>query len=146
VKTLRFWLILLLVALLPLRGGFAAAMMCGPSGGVSLAAAAQPTSPHGSAHERVAHDHSSHDHSAEHHAASGATPADHDGTGSLEFANPPGHDKCNMCSSFCSAAPLLTEMPTVAAPVEFAHVTFDRLSASAPSFISGGPERPPRSI
>lgn len=146
VKTLRFWLILLLVALLPLRGGFAAAMLCGPAGGVLLEATAQPTSPHGSAHEQVTHDHGSHDHSADHHAADNAAAADPDGRAGPDSANQPGHDKCNMCSAFCSAAPLLTEMPTVAAPAEFERVTFDKPSASAPSFISSGPERPPRSV
>ncbi|CAN7299998.1 hypothetical protein [Rhizobacter sp. LjRoot28] len=143
-KTLRFWLILLLVALLPLRGAFAAAMLCGPAGGMSSMVVMAPL--HSSANEHVAHDHGSHDHSSDHHTATDAAVADPGGSGGLESASQPGHDKCNMCSAFCSAATLLTEMPTVATPVEFAHVNFGKLSASAPSFISGGPERPPRSI
>ncbi|WOB05973.1 DUF2946 family protein [Piscinibacter gummiphilus] len=132
-KQLRLWLIVLLVALLPVRGGMAAAMLCGPMG----------TSGH--AEQRVdAPEHHGHHHAgaeaahAHHGEAAGAGEAHHDGA---------GHDnKCTMCSAFCSATPLPSAVPQLPEPATVGATQFADLDAPAPTFQSGGPERPPRSI
>lgn len=53
---------------------------------------------------------------------------------------------CERCAAFCSLTPLLHSVPTLAAPGELRTTLFPDLSAPAPTFESGGPERPPRSI
>lgn len=132
-KNLRVWLLLLL-ALLPVRGAMAAAMLCSAGSG-GLQGEPPFAAP---AHEVIehAHDHASpdraHDHSHDHaHAADGArhAPADH----------------CEMCSAFCSITPLVSELPPLPGPHMLATLAFPVLSAPAPSFFSDGQERPPRS-
>src|SRR5258706_16382468 len=94
----------------------------------------------GHAHEQRLHDH---------HAGSRASHADHDhgSNGHSEQGNSPGApDKCNLCSACCSVTPMLSSLPTVAMPQELAAIDFPSISAPAPSFISAGQERPPRSI
>jgi hypothetical protein len=54
-------------------------------------------------------------------------------------------DKSRHCLSSCSA-PLLMEMPSIAAPVAIGTTVFPHLAALAPTFLSDGQERPPRSI
>jgi hypothetical protein len=128
VKVLRIWLLVLLAVLLPVRAGMAAAMACVPA-----AAAAAPGEVQLTGHD----DH--HDHAAAHH--------DH-GAGSPEVsaAAGHGHGECNLCSAFCSVTPLPSVAPTVAPPLDLEGVVFPSIGAPAPSFLSSGPERPPRSI
>lgn len=76
------------------------------------------------------------EHAAAHHDHS--APADHDHGGAS--------DKCNMCSAFCSLTPLTSNPAALFQPLEMAAASFPDLSAPAPSFFSGGQERPPRSI
>jgi hypothetical protein len=135
VRTVRIWLLLLLAVLLPIRGAVAAAMLC-------------PVAETGSQVELRLHDHSlGHpamdeaaqvDHASMHpdHAASGHH---HD-----DGAGQP--DRCNLCSAFCSVTPLVGSLPTVFAPLDTAAASFPDLSAPATTFLSGGQERPPRSI
>jgi hypothetical protein len=124
VKVLRLWLIVVLAALLPVRGAMAAAMLCPP---VGSGMASQWQAP-GQAAEEHAHHH--HDEGAAHHD---------EATGS-------GHEQCNLCSAFCSITPLLSAMPGVPPPLEVATTSFPDFAAPAPSFVSDGQERPPRSI
>jgi len=137
VKVLRLWLLLLLAALLPVRGTMAAAMLCSPaSAGMhsEMRMANHHAGDHGDAVD-AAHDHAQHDHAAGGHHGSG-----HDGKG------PMGHDKCNLCSACCSAPPLLSTMPSVPPPHDQATASFPDIWAPAPRFLSDGQERPPRSI
>lgn len=57
-----------------------------------------------------------------------------------------GFGKCNLCCDFCSMTPLLSTLPTIPTPLNLASVSFPDLFAPAPSFVSDGQERPPRSI
>jgi hypothetical protein len=117
VKTLRLYILLLLAVLLPVRGAVAAAMMCPPSGSGS------PHAMHGSG------EHAGHHHE---HAPSGA----HDHAAG---------DKCGLCAACCTAAPLVGNAPGVSVPNDLRTAGFPALLAQAPSFVSDGPERPPRS-
>jgi len=133
-KSWRIWLLLLLAALLPMRGAVAAAMLCPVAGSgiqMELAMVDHPTAHEVMDHAMV-HDHgSSHDHAAgDHHDG-------HDHTAT---------DRCNMCSAFCSLTPLVSEAPTVAKPLDPTAAKFSELCAPPPSFFSDGQERPPRTV
>ena len=133
-KQLRLWLIVLLVALLPIRGAMAAAMLCAKTG------AGQATELRVAAAEHAHHgDHGGHDH----HAAAKASHGHHGDTPQ----DAAGHDnKCTMCSAFCSATPLPSAVPQLPELATAGTTQFADLHAPAPIFQSGGPERPPRSI
>jgi hypothetical protein len=73
-------------------------------------------------HDHVAHDHSQHDH----------------GKGA--------HDKCNICSSSCSSPSMPSTSVGLSAPEALTSQSFPDLSAPAPTFLSDGQERPPRTI
>ncbi|HKX43223.1 MAG TPA: hypothetical protein VJO99_18845 [Burkholderiaceae bacterium] len=122
-NALRIGLLVLLAVLLPIRGAMAAAMLCPPALGAAQAQAH-------AAHEPAAHDHAQH-----HHVPSDAT------------AHATSDDNtCNLCAAFCSATPLPSSAPTLPSPSDYTSTSFPELRAAAPSFVSGGPERPPRSI
>lgn len=110
--------------LIPVRGAVAATMLCLPSG----------SAPQGESHV--------HHEGMDHHAAAAGHEADpgegHHGTG--------GSGKCTLCSACCSSASLIAGTPQVAAPPAAASAAFPDLSAPAPTFLSDGQERPPRSI
>ncbi|MBX3624041.1 MAG: hypothetical protein KF892_03430 [Rhizobacter sp.] len=141
-KQLRLWLVVLLVALLPVRGAMAAAMLCAKTGAsgqaIELRVATAEHAHHGDHHD----DHHG-DHHANHHAAAQVQHGHH-GEASQDAA---GHDnKCTMCSAFCSATPLPSAVPQLPEPGTAGTTQFADLHAPAPIFQSGGPERPPRSI
>lgn len=123
-KTLRICLLLLLAALLPVRGVVAAAMNCPPAlhgmqGEASIAA--------GSTHD--------------HHAMREAP--DH---GRHEAAGQPDSaGKCHLCCDFCSAPLMPGSASRLPVPQDWSPMSFPDLLAPAPSFLSGGQERPPRS-
>jgi len=126
VKTLRIWLLVLLATLLPLRGAIGAALPCEGTGHPAPVEHAQMHH-HIDAAGADADDAASTDHGTHHHDHAGA-------------------DKCNLCSSCCSTAPLLlTFSPTVAA-LDGPRAEFPLIQAPAPTFLSDGQERPPRSI
>jgi hypothetical protein len=52
-------------------------------------------------------------------------------------------DGCDLCSAYCSLTPLVSDTPAIAAPPD-ATVKFPVIAPAAPSFVSGGQERPPR--
>ena len=78
-----------------------------------------------------------HTHAVDEHTHADASHHDH---------GQPGSDKCNLCSAFCSITPLLSAMPSVPQPFDLTAASFPDLAAPAPSFLSDGQERPPRSI
>lgn len=123
-KLLRIWLLVLLAALLPVRGALATAMLCAPAIGAQ-----------GPAHTAAAH-HDHHDHPAHAQPAGDAAADSHDGG---------AHDKCSLCASCCATVPLLSSPPGPPEPFD-AVQQFPDLCVPAPSFVSDGQERPPRSI
>lgn len=127
-KILRIWLLVLLAILLPVRGAIAAALPCEGIGHPAPAGHAHTHMPHAMEAAGLAPEASAAgDHDGHHHDHAGA-------------------DKCNLCSSCCSTAPLLvTFSPTVAA-LDGSGVDFPLVQAPAPTFLSDGQERPPRSI
>ena len=114
-RLVRIWLLVLLTALLPVRGALAAAMLCAP-------ASASHSQHQG--HDMAQHEH--HQAAGEHHQ--------HD-----------GGDRCSLCASCCTAVPLMGVLPSVPQPFD-APQQFPALHTPAPSFVSDGWERPPRSI
>lgn len=137
-KRLRVWLLLLLAVLLPMRVALAAAMLCPPAG---VGAADAPVVPGQGVGHHVMLDETthagSHDHAAHAHEA-----GTHEGDDEVASA----HDACNLCSAFCSMAPLMSSAPALPLPQDLACSRLPDVSARAPSFLSDGQERPPRSI
>jgi hypothetical protein len=156
VKTLRIWLLVLLCVLLPIRGAVAAVMMspAAPAAGAGESVVPTMSSDHhgelpGSApdvgapvvpatvadapDETAPH----HDHHAD--PVDNASPAD----GGCHLAS--HGDKCTACCDICSLTPLLGTSPVVAVSMRLTSVSFPDLFAPAPSFLSDGQERPPRS-
>ena len=132
VKTIRTLLLVLLALLLPIRGAVAAAMLCPPAAAGMDHHAMMANTDHD---EHVGHQHAD-DHSAGAHDAGKSASAGHHGG---------GVDKCNLCCDFCSITPLLSALPSVPTPQDLCSVSFPALFAPAPSFLSDGQERPPRS-
>ncbi|WP_280156329.1 DUF2946 family protein [Piscinibacter sp. XHJ-5] len=115
---------LLLAMIVPIRGVLAATMPCLPSGGGTQAELRQV-------------DHSHHEHAA----AQADAGHDHDAH------HPAGASgKCTLCSACCSSASLLTSQTDLVAPPALSSTTFPGLSVPAATFLSGGQERPPRTI
>ena len=125
-KLLRICLLVLLAILLPVRGAIAAAVPCA---GIGHHAPAEAPAAHHHMHAPgvEAQAAASTDHGTHHH--------DHAGT-----------DKCNLCSSCCSTAPLLLTFSPTVPTLDGPRADFPLVQAPAPSFLSDGQERPPRSI
>lgn len=128
-RTVRIWLLLLLAVLIPVRGAVAAAMLCLPAAGSEQAAV-------------QLQDHSHHEHGAHAAHSSADDDAGHDGPANGHHAS----GQCTLCSACCSSASLLSSVPVVAVPPGLVAASFPDLSAPAPTFLSDGQERPPRSI
>jgi hypothetical protein len=135
VKIARVLLLVLLSALLPIRGAMAAALPCAGTAGAK------------SGMHEMHEMHASH--GGQHHEAGVGDPA-HMGAGMGH--DPHHHDgaagqgTCNLCSACCSVPPLASAVPGVPLPHAVASVDFPDLTFPAPSFLSEGQERPPRSI
>lgn len=141
-KLLRIWFVVLLAVLLPIRGAMAATMPCAPTSaaaqvGMYVEAA---DADHGDAHPHHsdhaaqmaavdASDHSAHDHGSQ-------SSSDHDHKS----------QKCNMCSASCSVPPMPSASAGISEPMVLTDASFPSLAAPAPSFLSDGQERPPRTI
>lgn len=82
-------------------------------------------------------DHAAIGHAAHEHADS-TSHHDHDGSGHA--------DKCNLCAACCSGTALATVSAMQFHATGQAAGDFPELSSPAPSFVSGGQERPPRTI
>ena len=118
-KTWRLCIVLLLALLLPLRGAVAATTMCAPATAGSQHAMAVTPPTH-----------------AEH-----ATPHDH--AAMLAHAQH-APSSCSVCADCCAPAMVFGDVPAPTPPVLFATALFPAPRALAPSFMSDGPERPPR--
>lgn len=128
----RAWLVVLLCVLLPLRASMAAAMLCPLAGsGVQAEVLHERAGAHHLMDEAIGahhtHDHT-HDHTRGHHDSGGSP------------------DKCNLCSAFCSATPIAGDPSLRLSALELPSATLPDPHAPAPTFTSGGQERPPRSI
>lgn len=128
-NTARIWLLLLLAVLLPIRGAVAGAMLCSV-GSAGMQAELQLVEPHAGHHDMG------------HHEAG----HEHGGSGHHEHHDHGATDRCNMCSAFCSLTPLLSDVPRLPEPGALPALKFPDFSTPAPSFLSDGQERPPRSI
>lgn len=131
-KHLRIWLLLLLAVLLPVRGAMAAAMLCLPQGGAQSDMVVAEH--HGAGMASALHDHSQH----AHHDA-GAAQQQEEGSASVTS------DDCNLCASFCSLTPLASAALELRHPQAQAALN-PAPSVLAPSFVSDGEKRPPRTI
>lgn len=132
-KTVRICFLLLMAILLPIRGAVAASMLCEVGGfGMQSELPIGGHDDHAGSHE-AAHDH----HAAAH---------DHEGAGQHEGHDHGAGNKCNMCSAFCSLTPLVSDAPRLPEPAALPSVRFPDFSTPAPSFLSDGQERPPRTI
>jgi hypothetical protein len=130
VKILRIWLLLVLAVLIPVRGAIAAAVPCAEEG---IHQHAGQVAAHAHAHALA-------------HAMDDADGHMHDAAVPMHHHDHGGADKCNLCASCCSATPMLTTFAPTIARLDEPPATFPVLQASAPTFVSGGQERPPRSI
>jgi hypothetical protein len=137
---LRLTLTWLLAIALPLQGWAAASMLhCGPVHD-RMAHALLAGGPHAHHHDAEAAAAHASGHQYHQHAMAGdANPGAHFDLGKL------GHFKCSACSMCCTAAALpatlleFDEVPLTHAFVQAAAVT-------AVSFLTSGPERPPRPL
>lgn len=126
-KLLRIALLLVLALLLPIRGAVAAAMLC-PAAGADVSVEAPEPHHHAMADEgadEAPADAGPH----HHHAAQDGAP-----------------DKCNLCSACCSLSLLASSVPSVLPPLLVGTAGFPTLSVPAPTFLSDGQERPPRTL
>jgi hypothetical protein len=133
VRSLRIVLLLLLAVLLPVRSAIAGAMLCPVTGSGTQAEL------------RLAHDAAR----TAHHALDDALDAAHHAEGAHDHGAHHDHggqpDKCSVCSAFCSAVPLIGSLPELLPPLDSVALAYPDDSAPAPSFLSDGQERPPRS-
>lgn len=136
VKWARVLLLVLLSAMLPIRGVMAAALLCPPHAGAVGDAHTLPVAGESADGDAVA---PTHDGSESPHHDGGASPSHHHESAS-------GTDTCNLCSACCSVPPLPSTAPAVPLPHDTARAVFPSFAAPAPTFQSEGPERPPRSI
>jgi len=126
VKLFRIWLVVLLAVVLPVKGALAAAMLCPPAGSMPADVSAMAHGP-GHGHVDMGHEHAGHDHAQHDHGKS-------------------AHDKCNLCSSSCSSPSMPSTSSGFDEPEALTSQSFPDLSAPAPTFLSDGQERPPRTL
>lgn len=138
-RLLRVIMLWWMVLALPMQGMAAAAMLhCGAAGAPVPASSPQQAHHDGIHHAAPEADaaHAAHAHHAA--DAEGSAPA---------FGHDAGHaagHACSACAACCVAMGLPAGMPVLAtAPAATTAVT--ALVAPAPSFLTAGPERPPRS-
>lgn len=155
-RLLRVIMLWWMVLALPMQGVAAAAMLhCGAaaSGAPAYASSQQPAAAehHGGMHagaDPAQHAHHAHPAMAmpdDAGTTDGLTPDEPlSGQPASHQAGPAAAHACSACAACCVAMGLPTGMPTlVAAPTAPTAVT--ALVAPAPSFLTAGPERPPRS-
>lgn len=133
-KAFRVFLLVVLAVLLPVRGAVAAAMLCP----VAASGMQSEVNLHSAAHEAM-----------DHRMAPGDAQRDQVSAGHAHHDDGQGlaaSDECNMCSAYCSITPLASGVPDLPAPLDPPSIKFPDLSSPAPTFLSDGQERPPRSI
>jgi hypothetical protein len=152
VKQLRILVLVLLAVLLPVRGAMAVAMGCAGGPGTSTLSG-------GSAHAHHAEpahgppEHTAGPHAAGHPAHDGVSfdePTGGSAAGAAHGSHGDGHGEhagtCQACASGCCVTPLASALPTLAGLPAAERVAYPALTAQAPVFHSGGPDRPPRTI
>lgn len=127
---LRAVLLVLLVLALPMRGVMAMANLCPPSAGATGEARTSPVS--------AGHVHADAD--AQHAVESGRAVAPH------HHDKAAATDTCSLCSACCSVPPVPSTAPALPLLRDLAATAFPAYAVPAPSFLSDGQERPPRSI
>lgn len=128
---LRAFVLLLLIALLPLRGAFGAALACAGLG--TPAAATVSTGPA----MHAGHAHHGGDAAAAHtHGTHAQEPATQDSTGSS--------DTCTLCAACCAMQGPVTA--TTVPPLRPAAMAFPTPGDPPPEFVAGALERPPRNL
>lgn len=144
VRSLRVWLLVLLAVLLPIRGAMAAAMVCSPAMGGTPAAQAGHAATTGlqAGSPGRAHDHCTLVRPTQSTVAAAATMAAAD---NADPAGAPAQDGCNLCAAACAVPPLPSAPARMAEPADLKAVAPPGVDAPAPSFVSDGQERPPRS-
>lgn len=138
-RALRVYLLMLLVALIPLRGAMAHLQSCAGGYG-ALADQTAAKVGHALTHADSHHmGHADHEH---HHPQTtlGATP-------DTDTAEPHGHKgKCSSCSSTCaSACVVLPSVPGLRLMQAVSPKIPSQTTLSS-QFLAEGPERPPRSL
>jgi hypothetical protein len=136
VKHLRIFILVVLSILLPLRGAVAAAMLC--PGGAHTKAAVDAA---GHGHHNMQSDHGMHEHHAAPHDHASNHASDNDSSTTDAHAN-----TCQFCASGGCVTPIAPPPSAVASPLLTSSVMFPALSAPAAAFLSGGQDRPPRTI
>jgi hypothetical protein len=132
-KFARLLLLWMIALALPFQGVYAAAVArCDPLEHAMLANQVQ------------AHPHAAGEAGAEHmhHALAQAS---HDGHSSHHHAAAPKVG-CNTCGACCASVAPPPAVPAVATPQAWQLVAVGAASTTAVTFVTGGPERPPRSI
>ena len=121
----------MLAVLVPFRGAVAAAMLCpvGTSGSSSELHSHEGPADHEGMDHAMAHWH------ANSHEATHSGGHDHS-----------AHDKCTLCAAYCSLTPMVSAVWSLPQPLDLPAIKFPDFSSPAPSFLSGGQERPPRTI
>ena len=122
---------LLVILLLPIRGAMAAAMLCLSQDGPENVMVQHLG-------ESGGHDHAHHGHGAQAHVEDTQAGQDDD----VASGNA---DDCNLCASFCSLSLLASTAPDLRHPWARAALN-PTPSIPAPSFVSDGEDRPPRTI
>lgn len=132
-----------MAVLLPLRGVAAVAMLCHGAGAVAAAAVSAGHDPHDQHGHHGGHGAEENAAEAAQEAAPGATAAD--GT-PKNGQPPPQKSSCLACASGCCLTPLASAPPAFTGPRLTNTAVFPAPSAPAPAFLSGGQDRPPRTI
>lgn len=129
VKNLRFFLLALLVMVLPLRGAVAAVAHC-MADAAGASAAAQT------------HEGHAHDHGQAHGEGGGPSSAAPLFTQADEAVTAP--DACKFCAASCSVTPLLSPLISLVAFTPLPETSFPALVAPPPSHLADAPDRPPQ--
>lgn len=137
---LRMTLLCLLALAIPAQG-FAGAsrLLCGP-GHHEVAARLSPSA-HEAGDAMAGHEHAAvqgHHHAGTHHTAGEASPT---------LLDPPSDGRCVACAACCTAVALpVPVMPMPMAPPLLSALPLALGTSPCPAFITGGPDRPPRSV
>lgn len=123
-----------LAILLPLKGTVAAAMLC-PPGSTGMHVEARVGAPAGS------HGDDERKYCGGHDAQPGSHPASQQAGAAGAHA---AADICDACSALCSLTHMVGETWSMPDHADSRAVVFPRLIVPAPSFLSDGQERPPR--
>lgn len=143
-KTLRIFLLMLLVMVLPMRGALAVAAHCASDLGgqaVPVAVGSEHRDSKHHAHTSVPEHSHGYGHGHEHVSAEG-TP---DGSDADALPGDGLLDKCKFCSAFCSATPFVNVLSTELIFIAPIGVTFPHFVSPVPSHLSEGQDRPPQS-